>query len=121
MCDNFDMIVFFPPAVDGGNTTSVNRENPLPAANVQLPPETFENISDPSVGLVFTVYQVGSLFPVESAMRDEGFIVGSLVLGVSVAEMSVANLSQPVVVTLQIDPNRVVGMIRCSSLRSRLY
>lgn len=70
--------------------------------SVQLPGEVFANVTGKSVGLLYSLYLSGSLFPVAPDSREEGFSIGSPVVGAAVSGKDIANLDSPVVITLPI-------------------
>lgn len=73
-----------------------------PNVEVQLPPEAFESATETmtEAGIFFTFYNVSTLFPVLGGLDEEGFIVATPVVGVSIADANVTNLSVPVIITL---------------------
>ena len=79
--------------------------------SITLPPEVFTDINNSDVGLLFSVYLTTVLFPVADESQEEGFVVGSLVLGASLAERYIINLTEPVNITLELNPSLVVGHV----------
>ena len=71
---------------------------------IELTGEVFVNTSKEELGLVFSAYQVATLFPLAADSVREGYRVGSPVLGASVAGAVIANLSEPVTITFQVSP-----------------
>ena len=66
--------------------------------SITLPSVAFDEIEDQNeTGLVLSIYLAPTLFPVS----DNNVVVGSPVLGASIAGREVNNLSDPVVITLQ--------------------
>ena len=84
--------------------------HPENTTSITLPPEVFTDITDSDVGLLFSVYFTPILFPVADKSQEEGFVEGSLVLGASLAERYITSLTQPVKVTLQMNPNLGVSL-----------
>ena len=70
--------------------------------SVELPPEVFEGIdeSKAEAGIIFTFYKTSTLFPAAEGSENEGFVVGTPVVGVSIADTNITNLSSPVIITL---------------------
>jgi len=68
-----------------------------PTISVDLPGEVFTNMTEDRVGLFYSLYLTGSLFP-----QEDGFSIGSPVVGAAVSGKNVVNLESPVVVTLPI-------------------
>ena len=69
---------------------------------VNLPGEVFKSNTQNLTGLVFTVYSNSSLFPLDDTLKRNHLIVGTPIVGATVANESISNLSQRVVVTLPI-------------------
>ncbi len=80
----------------------------IPAnSSVTIPAAVFNNISGPTQGLLYTVYTDSTLFPLASDFQ----VVGSLIFGVSVAEVRIDDLPEPVMITLEPNPNLVVSRL----------
>ena len=79
--------------------------------SITLPREVFTDINDSDVGLLFSIYLTSVLFPVADGSREDGFVVGSLVLGASLAERYITSLTEPVNITLELNPSLVVGHV----------
>ncbi len=76
-------------------------------SSVTIPAAVFNNISGPTQGLLYTVYSDSNLFPLASDFQ----VVGSLIFGVSVAEVRIYDLPEPVMITLEPNPNLVVSRL----------
>jgi len=72
-----------------------------------LPAEVFES-TEPMTGLAFSVYPESSLFPLDSVLSRSNFVVGTPVVGATVADRVVQNLTEPVIITLPIIVNTEV-------------
>ena len=73
----------------------------------------FERIERTNVGLVFSLYKTPVLFPLANDTKNFSEIISSVVAA-SVAEENIANLSEPITVLLQLDPELAVTAILCS-------
>ena len=71
-------------------------------AFIGLPPGLFENISSDTVGIFFTFYSDGSLFPFEDQTGRENISreVGSAVIGAAVANEIITGLQEDDQVTI---------------------
>ena len=86
--------------------------------SVQLPAEVFANVTEDRVGLLYSLYLLSSLFPVATDSRNEGFTVGTPVVGAAVSGRNISNLASPVLITLPItsvEVNEVMLSIQCMS------
>ena len=61
-----------------------------------------ESDSNSTLGLAFTVYPTSSLFPLDDYLKSMNFVVGTPAVGALVANATITNLSNPVVITLPI-------------------
>ena len=78
--------------------------------SVQLPAEVFANVTEDSVGLLYTLYFTSSLFPIAPDSRNESFTnvtVATPVVGAAVSGRNISNLASPVNVTLPITSTEV--------------
>ena len=83
---------------------------------ISLPPALFKNLTETSVGLLYTYYSNSSLFPVRRINDSEYPAIATPVIGASLVEIpSVVNLSEPIIMTL---PLMVVS--QCSFLYQRM-
>ena len=73
-----------------------------PTISVDLPGEVFTNMTEDMVGLFYSLYLTGSLFP-----QEDGFSIGSPVVGAAVSGKNVVNLESPVVVTLSVQVTEI--------------
>ena len=95
------------------STTDLIPEISSPGPNisnisVQLPGEVFANVTDNSVGLLYSLYLTGSLFPVAPDSQEEGFFIASPVVGAAVSGKNIVNLHSPVIITLPITSVQVI-------------
>ena len=82
--------------------------------SVQLPAEVFANVTEDSVGLLYTLYLTSSLFPIAPDSRNETFTnvtVATPVVGAAVSGRNISNLASPVVITLPITSTEVNKLI----------
>ena len=82
--------------------------------SVQLPAEVFANVTEDSVGLVYSLYLTSSLFPIATDSWNETFTnvtVATPVLGATVSGRNISNLASPVVITLPITSTEVNELI----------
>ena len=86
------------------------------ASSISLPPSLFRNICDNttnSTGLVFTVYEKSSLFPVSRNNTKTTLAVtqvGTRIIAANVGQDTVFdNLQDPVIITLQLESQDKVG------------
>ena len=70
------------------------------SAFIALPVSLFEEINTTDVGVFFTFYETAALFPLRGDLPDN-FTVGTSVIGAAVAGEIFQNLSEPIVITLQ--------------------
>lgn len=73
-----------------------------PTISVDLPGEVFTNMTEDTVGLFYSLYLTGSLFPIAHNSQEDGFSIGSPVVGAVVSGKNVVNLESPVVIKLPI-------------------
>ena len=83
---------------------SSEMEPPAAVINIQLPSEAFRELAenDSSTGLLFTVYSNATLFQVAPDSSEEGFVVGTAVVGAIIEGVEVTNLTDPVVIDLEV-------------------
>ena len=98
------------------STTDMIPELSSPGPNisnisVQLPGEVFTNVTDNSVGLLYSLYLTGSLFPVAPDSQEEGFFIASPVVGAAVSGKNIVNLHSPVIITLPITSVQVIDTL----------
>ena len=68
---------------------------------ISLPPALFKNLTETSVGLLYTYYSNSSLFPVRRINDSEYPAIATPVIGASLVQIpSVVNLSEPIIMTL---------------------
>ena len=82
--------------------------------SVLLPAEVFANVTEDSVGLLYTLYLTSSLFPIAPDSRNETFTnvtVATPVVGAAVSGRNISNLASPVVITLPITSTEVNKLI----------
>ena len=78
--------------------------------SVLLPAEVFANVTEDSVGLLYTSYFTSSLFPIAPDSRNESLTnvtVATPVVGAAVSGRNISNLASPVVITLPITSEEV--------------
>lgn len=73
-----------------------------PTISVDLPGEVFTNMTEDAVGLFYSLYLTGSLFPIAHNSQEDGISIGSPIVGAAVSGKNVVNLESPVVITLPI-------------------
>ena len=82
--------------------------------SVQLPAEVFTNVTEDSVGLLYSLYLTSSLFPIATDSRSETFTnvtVATPVVGAAVSGRNISNLTSPVVIKLPITSTEVSELI----------
>ena len=79
------------------------------SAFIALPVSLFEEINTTDVGIFFTFYETAALFPLRGDLPDN-FTVGTTVIGATVAGEVFQNLSEPIVIILQLSDE--VGLMR---------
>ena len=82
--------------------------------SVQLPAEVFANVTEDSVGLLYSLYLTSSLFPIATDSWNETFTnvtVATPVVGAAVSGRNISNLASPVVITLPITSTEVNELI----------
>ena len=82
--------------------------------SVQLPAEVFANVTEDSVGLLYSLYLTSSLFPIAFDSWNETFTnvtVATPVVGAAVSGRNISNLASPVVITLPIISTEVSELI----------
>lgn len=79
--------------------------------SVYLPPAVFENITAPTIGLLFTYYREAFLFPVSKQSESDSLAAASPVVGISLTGYDISLVSEPIVLTL---PLLVVSEILCT-------
>lgn len=100
------------------STTDLGCNVTPPAAHifntsVQIPGEVFANVTEDSVGLLYSLYLTSSLFPVDPDLWGRGFTVSSPVVSATVSGRNISNLASPVVITLPITSVEVTELIWC--------
>ena len=70
-------------------------------ASIELPAEVFENANESDFRVLYSAYQMPTLFPVASDSSALEIEVATFVIGASIPGMEVSNLSDPVVIRLQ--------------------
>ena len=83
--------------------TSVTLENNQ-SALISLPTSLFGLLGVESVGVFFTFYEGPVLFPLGNGTGNEDTIVGTPVIGATVANQSLVNLLDPIVILLRLQP-----------------
>ena len=78
-----------------------------PTISVDLPDEVFTNMTEDTVGLMYSLYLTCSLFPIAPNSQEDGFSIGSPVVGAAVSGKNVVNLESPVVVTLSVQVTEI--------------
>ena len=71
------------------------------AAFIALPVSLFEEVNTTDVGIFFTFYETAALFPLRGDLLDN-FTVGTNVIGATVAGEVFENLSDPIIIILQL-------------------
>ena len=100
------------------STTDLGCNVTPPAAHifntsVQIPGEVFANVTEDSVGLLYSLYLTSFLFPVDPDLWGRGFTVSSPVVSATVSGRNISNLASPVVITLPITSVEVTELIWC--------
>ena len=72
-----------------------------PSAFIALPVSLFEEVNTTDVGIFFTFYDTAALFPLRDNLLDN-FTVGTSVIGATVAGEIFENLSDPIIIILQL-------------------
>ena len=77
--------------------------------HISLPRSLFDRINKTNVGLVFSQYKTPVLFPLTNDSKNVSEIVSSVVAA-SVAGENITNLSEPITILLQLDPELAVAV-----------
>lgn len=106
------VVIYLIISITGSNVTTISSDSmmrvisTLSNITVNLPVEVFNSYNssnaENSTGLVFVVYPLSSLFPLDEGRRVSNLLVGTPVVGVAVANLSVSKLNMPVLITLPI-------------------
>ena len=70
--------------------------------SVYLPPAVFENVTTPTVGLLFTYYREAFLFPLSKQSESDALAAASPVIGISLAGYNISFASEPILLTLPV-------------------
>ena len=94
-CFNID-----PTSLTEANST---QEQSSDSVSITLPPDLFEsfNSTDPDIAVVFEMYNSSLLFPLANETR-ESYAVGSTVVGATVVDQSISNLTTNVTIVLKL-------------------
>lgn len=98
------------------NTSSKSSSNTSLGTSISLPSSLFQRINSDSIttGLVFTLYEAATLFPVGESTRSSNnhtiTQVGSRIIAASVGQdTEFEDLKDPVVIVLQLENQEMVG------------
>ena len=102
----------------GGSNFRLQRENQLQqnvtedlGPSITLPPSLFTNLTSPRVGVFFTYYPTAVFFPLAQGTHSD-IIIGTPVIGASVANVTVRELEENVTVVFQLQ-NTVSALYVC--------
>ena len=79
--------------------------------SITLPPSLFTNLTSPHVGVFFTYYPTAVFFPLAQGTHSD-IIIGTPVIGASVANVTVRELKENVTVVFQLQ-NTVSALYVC--------
>ena len=69
--------------------------------SIALPPSVFINLTRPMIGVFFTHYATAVFFPLAEGTRED-IVIGTSVIGASVANVTVRNLEDNITVVFQL-------------------
>ena len=69
--------------------------------SIALPPSVFINLTRPIIGVFFTHYATAVFFPLAEGTRED-IVIGTSVIGASVANITVRNLEDNITVVFQL-------------------
>ena len=91
-------------AVQITNANSSDEFRDTNSVSITLPPNVFSfNSSEANVDVIFEVYNSSKLFPLVSLSEGKPtFAVGSNIVGATIIEQEIANLTDNVIITLKL-------------------
>ena len=103
--------------VSGGTTFSAPQQNiteDQPAGpSIVLPSSLFMNLTTRDVGVFFTHYATPVFFPLAEGTRPD-IVIGTSVIGASVANVTVRNLENNITVVFQLRTNVSTSLYMCT-------
>ena len=103
--------------LSGGTTFSAPQQNiteDQPAGpSIALPPSLFMNLTTLDVGVFFTHYATPVFFPLAEGTRSD-IVIGTSVIGASVANVTVRNLENNITVVFQLRTTVSTSLYMCT-------
>ena len=89
--------------LSGGTTFTAPQQNITEdqSPSIALPPSLFINLTRPMIGVFFTHYATAVFFPLAEGTRED-IVIGTSVIGASVANVTVRNLENNITVVFQL-------------------
>ena len=98
--------------LSGGTTFTAPQQNITEdqSPSIALPPSLFINLTRPMIGVFFTHYATAVFFPLAEGTRED-IVIGTSVIGASVANITVRNLENNITVVFQL--RNTVSTVAC--------
>ena len=98
--------------LSGGTTFTAPQQNITEdqSPSIALPPSLFINLTRPMIGVFFTHYATAVFFPLAEGTRED-IVIGTSVIGASVANVTVRNLENNITVVFQL--RNTVSTVAC--------